>query len=233
MRTMHLFAGAGGGLLGDLILGHKPLVAVEWDKWRAYLLSLRAAQGWFPDLKVENCDVRTFDGRGWARKVDVLHAGIPCPRWSKARRGVGDPEDYWPEVARIANEVSPRFIFIESVEGIKEEHDRFETDLARIGYTLKPAIITDAASVGAPHSRRRYWALAYSNKDRESMCAVNAETSLLPPPDDCGWWETNPHSLRVDDGVADRVDRRGLEAVGDGQVPLQMALAWCVLSKGL
>ena len=32
MNTMHLFAGAGGGLLADLILGHTPVIAVEWDK---------------------------------------------------------------------------------------------------------------------------------------------------------------------------------------------------------
>lgn len=30
MRTMHLFAGAGGGLLVDLLLGHEPVCAVEW-----------------------------------------------------------------------------------------------------------------------------------------------------------------------------------------------------------
>ena len=30
VRTMHLFAGAGGGLLVDLLLGHEPVCAVEW-----------------------------------------------------------------------------------------------------------------------------------------------------------------------------------------------------------
>ena len=29
MRTLHLFAGAGGGLLADLILGHQPLCGQE------------------------------------------------------------------------------------------------------------------------------------------------------------------------------------------------------------
>lgn len=33
MRTMHLFAGAGGGLLADLILGHTPVCAVEWEPY--------------------------------------------------------------------------------------------------------------------------------------------------------------------------------------------------------
>ena len=144
MKTMHLFAGAGGGLLGDLILGHTPIIAVERDIKRARNLELRAQTGWFPSLRVENCDIRSFDGGGWAGKVDLIHAGIPCPRWSKARRGVGDPTDYWPEVARITQTVRPQFLFIESVKGIHIEHERFEQDLWSTGYTLHPAIITDA-----------------------------------------------------------------------------------------
>jgi site-specific DNA-cytosine methylase len=33
MQTMHLFAGIGGGMLADLILGHEPIIAVEWDRY--------------------------------------------------------------------------------------------------------------------------------------------------------------------------------------------------------
>lgn len=39
-----------------------------------------------------------------------------------------------------------------------------------------------------------------------------------------------PHLLRVDDGMANRVDRWRLEASGDGQVPLQAAVAWTILT---
>lgn len=38
MKTMHLFAGAGGGLLSDLILGHTPVCAVEWDAYCCQVL---------------------------------------------------------------------------------------------------------------------------------------------------------------------------------------------------
>jgi hypothetical protein len=50
LRTMHLFAGHGGGLLADLILGHEPIVAVEWDGYACQVLRERAADGWFPDV---------------------------------------------------------------------------------------------------------------------------------------------------------------------------------------
>lgn len=33
MKTLHLFAGAGGGLLADLILGHEPMGAVEIEPY--------------------------------------------------------------------------------------------------------------------------------------------------------------------------------------------------------
>ena len=38
MKTLHLFAGAGGGLLADLILGHEPIGAVEWDPYCCEIL---------------------------------------------------------------------------------------------------------------------------------------------------------------------------------------------------
>ncbi len=231
MRSMHLFAGVGGGLLGDLILGHKPVVAVEWNKKRCSVLEARKRAGWFPDLEVQCVDIRAFDGSRWAGKVDVLHAGIPCPRWSTARRGAGNPDDYWPEVVRILEQVRPWVLFIESVKGIAREHQRFENDLWERGYTLKPGIITDASSLGAPHSRERYWAIAYAHENGEPSFAQYDETPLLSSIEGCGWWETDPRFLGVDDGMADRVERFRLEAIGDGQVPLQMAVAFVLLCK--
>ena len=68
MDTMHLFAGIGGGLLADRILGHNPIVAVEWDKYACQVLRERAADGWFPNLRVWEGDVRLFDPSEYAGK---------------------------------------------------------------------------------------------------------------------------------------------------------------------
>ena len=46
---MHLFAGAGGGLLADLILGHTPVCAVEWDPYCCAALRERAAEERYQD----------------------------------------------------------------------------------------------------------------------------------------------------------------------------------------
>jgi DNA (cytosine-5)-methyltransferase 1 len=52
-----------------------------------------------------------------------------------------------------------------------------------------------------------------------------------PLRDGHGWWQSEPDLGRVADGVAARVDR--LKALGNGQVPLQAALAWRILAGGV
>jgi DNA (cytosine-5)-methyltransferase 1 len=42
------------------------------------------------------------------------------------------------------------------------------------------------------------------------------------------WWQTEPNVGRVADGVAARVDK--LKAIGNGQVPLQVATAFTILA---
>lgn len=45
------------------------------------------------------------------------------------------------------------------------------------------------------------------------------------------WWKEEPHTPRVAKGVKDRVSR--LKAIGNGQVPLAMAYAYEILSRGI
>jgi DNA (cytosine-5)-methyltransferase 1 len=50
------------------------------------------------------------------------------------------------------------------------------------------------------------------------------------PPFGTNWWDVEPEVGRVVDGVASRVDR--LRALGNGQVPAVVALAWRMLGGG-
>src|SRR5688500_11305595 len=99
MRVLHLFAGAGGGLLADLILGHTPVAAVEWNQYACQILRMRAPE-WFPGLKVHEQDIREFDPSEYAGSVDIVAAGLPCPNWSSARGQRGTCFDGWAEVKR-------------------------------------------------------------------------------------------------------------------------------------
>lgn len=227
MNTAHIFSGAGGGLLADLILGHTPVHALDNDE--NCILNLEGAKenGWFPELKTYCQDIRNFDASVWRGSVDLLHAGIPCPKWSTARRGQGRVFDGVDETCRIIRQSKPSYVFIECVANFKREHGRLSESLREIGYFLGDYIITDASGLGSPHARSRYWSLAHANDESKPVRRQYAKMAVLPPFKETMWWETPPRVSGVDDGVADRVYR--FKATGNGQVPLQSAQAYLIL----
>jgi len=159
LRELHLFAGAGGGILGGMLLGHTPVCAVEIDPYCRQVLRERIDDGTLPPFEIYD-DVRTFDGRPWRGLVDVVAGGFPCQPFSCAGKqlGTADPRHLWPEMARIIEEVRPRYVYAENVSlAAFEEPWR---DLRRMGYRVPPAICVSAADVGAPHLRKRWWLLA-------------------------------------------------------------------------
>jgi DNA (cytosine-5)-methyltransferase 1 len=167
MQTMHIFSGIGGGLLSDLILGHKPIVAIEWDKYACQVLQERAAGGWFPDLHVHEGDVRLFDPSEYTGRVDIIHAGFPCQDISNAgsQAGIGGDtrSGLYREVLRIASIVRPRIIFLENVAAItsksKDYLEVIAKDIFEIGYNAQWLCLS-AADVGANHKRERWWCMA-------------------------------------------------------------------------
>ena len=88
LRSLHLFAGGGGGLLSDIILGHQPVCAVEIDGYCQQVLAARQKDGnlpWFPIFD----DVKQFNGKEWRGLVDIVAGGFPCTDLSAAGRGAG------------------------------------------------------------------------------------------------------------------------------------------------
>lgn len=189
MRTMHLFAGAGGGLLADLILGHTPIVAVEWEPYACQVLRERAADGWFPDLQVWEGDIRLFDPSDYEGVVDCIHAGFPCQDISVAgnQAGVGAEtrSGLYREVIRIARILRPRFLYLENVSAIVSNGlGTVVADLAALGYDVEWLCLR-ASDCGAPHHRDRWWCLATHAESTRAWC------------DDRRIW---PRSCRIDRG---------------------------------
>ncbi len=228
MRSGHLYAARGGSILADLILGHDPVFALEIEPDRCALLEQRRADGWWPNLHVEHADARTWSGAGWHGRMDLLSASVPCPQWSSARRGAGDPEDLVGPTCRVIGEIRPRWVMLECVPAFKREHARVRRLLGTHGYTLSRPLLLDASAVGAPISRLRYWALGCADYQGESVLPVDDEVAGLPSPSPL-CWEPDPRGVRMADGMADRVQR--LEAVGDGVVPLCKAAAYILLRR--
>src|SRR5512135_429230 len=116
MNELHLFAGAGGGILGGILLGHTTVCAVEIEPYCRKVLLQRQRDGilpWFPIWD----DVRTFDGKPWRGLVDVVCGGFPCQGISEVgrRRGLSDERSgLWGEFARVVGEIRPGIVFVEN-----------------------------------------------------------------------------------------------------------------------
>lgn len=232
-RTMHLFAGHGGGLLADLILGHTPIVAVEWDGYACQVLRERATDGWFPGLQVWEGDVRLFDPSEYAGKVDCIHAGFPCQDISAAGKqaGVGTEtrSGLYREVLRIAGVVRPKQLFLENVSAIVSNGlATVLADLAALGYDSEWLCLR-ASDCGANHYRDRWWLLANPNSTQRKRRRVSSGSEPeYSNPWMGSWWSSKPSIHGVDDGVAFGLQR--LKGIGNGQVPLQAAVAYRLLN---
>ena len=166
LREMALFAGAGGGILGGHLLGWRTVCAVEWDSYAACVLAARQNDGILPPFPIWD-DVQTFDGTKWRGLVDVVSGGFPCTDISAAGRGAGitgKQSGMWKHMARIIDEVRPRFAFVEnSPLLISRGAAMVIGDLTDLGYDCEWCIVS-ASDVGAPHKRDRFWLRA---KQRE------------------------------------------------------------------
>ena len=179
LRTIELFAGAGGGILGSEILGHRTVAAVEIDPYCRRVLLERQHDGSLPDRFGVWDDVRTFDGRPWAGldadgfpRCDVIKGGFPCTDISAANsKGAGiegAKSGLWREMARIIREVRPRFVFLEnSPLLVRRGLAVVLGDLAALRYDARWCVL-GAHHVGAPHKRDRIWVLA-TNADRDAV----------------------------------------------------------------
>lgn len=256
MDELHLFAGAGGGILGGMLLGHTPVCAVEIEPYCRDILIQRQRDGILPRFPIWD-DVRTFDGVPWRGKAQVISGGFPCVDVSPAgkREGImGERSGLWWEMLRIVREVRPRFVFVENSSGLL---DRGLGDvlgsLAESGYDSRWDCIP-ASAVGANHIRDRVYIVA-TDRTAEAVDGAGKEW-LLPDSEGRGqwtnqddpngqaqqdsiadavrdigrtWWNESVYS-GVDDGVADRMVRR-FKAIGNGQVPPVARLAWNILRE--
>lgn len=121
VRSLELFAGAGGLALGLNSAGFELQAAIEKDaSARETLLSngkhpRKHTRGW----GIYGNDVRDFDYDEFVG-VDLVSAGAPCQPFSHGgrRRGSLDERNLFPEVIRALGEVQPRAFLIENVRGL-------------------------------------------------------------------------------------------------------------------
>jgi len=150
-----LFSGIGGLELGlERATGARTIWQVERDPFCQRVL----AKHW-PDATRYD-DVCTASALPF---VDVMCGGFPCQDISVAGKGAGidgERSGLWREYARIIDETKPRTVVVENVAVIASRGlARVLHDLAGLGYMGTWGVVA-AASVGAPHLRRRLFVVA-------------------------------------------------------------------------
>lgn len=122
MRSVELFAGAGGLGIGASRAGFKPEAVVEWDRWCADTIRENATR----DLEhvahwpLTHGDVRDFDYSQISDGVDLVSGGPPCQPFSLGgkHRGKDDARDMFPEAVRAVRELRPKAFMFENVKGL-------------------------------------------------------------------------------------------------------------------
>jgi DNA (cytosine-5)-methyltransferase 1 len=123
MKSVELFAGAGGLGMGISNAGFEPVAVVEWDRWccdtlRQNRVKKNSALSKWP-MPTEG-DVRSVDFRKFESKVDLVSGGPPCQPFSLGgKHGAHeDRRDMWSEAVRAVREIKPSAFIFENVKGL-------------------------------------------------------------------------------------------------------------------
>jgi len=156
-----LFSGIGGIDIGMDRAGFFCRWQVEIDPFCAKVLEKH-----WPGVK-RHGDIRTLTGDE-LEPVDLICGGYPCQPFSQAgkRAGTADERHLWPEFARIAGVLRPRYLLLENVPGhLSLGFGDVLRDLAGLGYDAEWCCLR-ASDFGASHLRKRVFIVAYRVGER-------------------------------------------------------------------
>lgn len=124
MRSVELFAGAGGLAIGMSNAGFEHAAVIEFNHSACETFRenqrhhLRCIEQW----PLHETDVRKFDYRNLS-DIMVVSGGPPCQPFSLGgkHKGYSDKRDMFPEVVRAVRELRPCAFIIENVKGLLRE----------------------------------------------------------------------------------------------------------------
>jgi DNA (cytosine-5)-methyltransferase 1 len=180
------FAGGGGSSTGYRLAGGKVVAINEFVEEAVATYSRN-----FPDTKVILGDIKAITGKDLLiagnlvrRDLDILDGSPPCSAFSSSGKGkkgwnrekkysdgktVKNIEDLFLEYIRIAEDIQPKIIIAENVEGITsrsaiEKLRDFVTGFERVtpGYKMVYQVL-NASKFGVPQSRMRTFFVGVRN----------------------------------------------------------------------
>lgn len=240
MYAIDLFCGAGGMSEGIIQAGFHILFSsdINVDVERTY--TNRHAQLGYIDgynTHFQRADVRELNGNfimdcinnlemfttgeyELPEDIDAIFGGPPCQGFSRAgRRDPNDPRNMlFKEYLRIINEIHPKYVVMENVEGLNDtkffdfigvtgtlynDEDGvlvptiLQNELNLIGYNVLEPRVLDASDYGVPQRRKRAIFIAYRN----DQIAPEYPTAT----------HTGENKITVNDAIGDLVDGIDIE----------------------
>jgi len=164
MKSLDLFAGAGGMTLGFKNAGVESVGAIELDRFAADTFRYN-----FPEIPMYNRDIYSFTNEeieSLFAGVDIVAGGPPCQGFSVAgpsQYGIIDTRNTLiMEFFRFISVLKPRYCILENVKGIlngkmnssQKALATYIKELEKINYHSK-VFVLQAADFGVPQYRER------------------------------------------------------------------------------
>ncbi len=157
MRSVELFAGAGGLGIGVSRAGFKPAAVIEWDRYCCDTIRENKARKLKPvsHWPLTEGDVRDFDFKSIRSNVDVVSGGPPCQPFSICgkHRGHHDDRDMFPQAIRAVRELAPRAFLVENVKGLTRQAFANYLEYTKLQFTY-PELTTKADESWMDHYAR-------------------------------------------------------------------------------
>jgi len=122
MKSVELFAGAGGLGLGLSLAGFEPSIVIEWDKWACDTIRENKTCGYplVKDWNIHEGDARDFDYYSISGEIDLVSGGPPCQPFSLGgkHKAHKDKRDMFPIAVNAVRKLSPPAFIFENVKGI-------------------------------------------------------------------------------------------------------------------
>lgn len=162
MKSIELFAGAGGLALGLEQAGFENQLLVEWNKFAVKTLKTNR-----PNWNVLEGDIHVISEEGISKyissfDIDLLSGGYPCQAFSYAGKRLGLEDvrgTLFYDFAKILKEIQPKMFFAENVKGLVS-HENGNTlkvmidVFNEVGYQVQYKVL-NALDYGVAQKRER------------------------------------------------------------------------------
>jgi DNA (cytosine-5)-methyltransferase 1 len=158
MRSIELFAGAGGLALGSSNAGFKHEAVIEWDEDAVNTIRENQRRGLKPAVEwppVEPTDVTRFDFSNIKEDLELIAGGVPCQPWSLGgkHQGFDDDRNLFPATVKIIRALRPKAVIIENVKGLTRQSFRSYYEYIQLQLRY-PEIAQKADEAWGDHLRR-------------------------------------------------------------------------------